>query len=168
VAPSLAGTCANSSVLRSVNNFFGPAPYGEQLNAVFQHFVLRQGMASARLMPANQRAAVGVPAEDCHADDAIHALRTGVKPLRRASAERHDVGVADKTKRGNASSDAQSAILWQPGNLSGRGACGGSLEIEDMNKKDMPSLSSFWQKTLEPDIQRAVKLLFAESKNLPH
>jgi hypothetical protein len=39
-------------------------------------------------------------------------------------------------------------------------------KLLELNRKDVPALSSFWQKTLEPDIQHAVELLFAEIKNL--
>jgi hypothetical protein len=39
-------------------------------------------------------------------------------------------------------------------------------KLLELPKKDMPELSSFWRKTLEPEIRQAGSLLFTEHQKL--
>ena len=158
------------SVLRSLNNYFGTsAPTREQLSAVFQQFGLAAGYDQYEpdvCEPALFQ--MECLQKICHVDDAIHACEQELKPLAAGlplsaaaweSLARLSVEVQDLLcgRMYFGSQETYQAVAH----------VGESLrKLLELNKKDMPALSSFWDKTLKPDILLAVDLLFSELKNL--
>jgi DNA-binding NtrC family response regulator len=158
------------SVLRSLTNYFGSsAPTREQLNAVFHHFGLAAGYGTCETDASE-------PAEwqleclrkICHADDAIHACELELKPLAKGIPLKA-VAWESLTRLSMEMQTLMSNRLYFGSQETYQAVAhvGESLgKLLELNKKDMHSLSSLWQKSLEPDIQQAVKLLFAEIKNM--
>jgi transcriptional regulator with GAF, ATPase, and Fis domain len=158
------------SVLRSLNNFFGANhPTRDQLNAVFQHFGLAAGYGQSET-DASEPALLQLEClrKICHADDAIHACELELKPLARGlrlnamaweSLARLSVEMQAlmRNRLYFGSQETYQAVAHVQESLG---------KLLELNRKDMLALSSYWQKTLEPDIQHAVELLFAEIKNL--
>jgi len=158
------------SVLRSLSNYFGTStPTREQLNAVFLQFGLAAGYdryESDVYEPSLFQ--MECLRKICHVDDAIHACEQELKPLAeglplsaaawesltRLSVEMQDL-MCSRMYFG--SQETYQAVAQVAEGL-------GKFLV--LNKKDIPALSSFWQKTLAPDIQQAVALLFSDNKNL--
>jgi hypothetical protein len=158
------------SVLRSLSNYFGTnTPTREQLNAVFQQFGLAAGydqyepdVYEPSLFQMESLRKI------CHVDDAIHACEQELKPL----SEGFPLSAAAWESLARLSVEMQDLMcnrmyFGSQETYQSVAHVGESLkELLDLNKKDMSALSSFWQKTLTPDIQQAVDLLFSELKNL--
>jgi DNA-binding NtrC family response regulator len=158
------------SVLRSLYNFYGSsAPTCEQLNAVFQHFGLAAGYGQ-RDPEAGEPALLHMEClrKICRVDDAIHACEQELKPL--AAGLPLNVAARDSLTRMRVelqtlmrdrlyfgSQETYQAVAHVEESLE---------QLLALPKKETPALSSFLQKTLAPDIQQAVALLFAELKKL--
>ena len=158
------------SVLSSLYNFFGNrAPTREQLNAVFQHFGLAAGY-NLRESEINEPALLQVEClrKICRADDAIHACELALKPL--AAGDPLSAAARDSVTRICAEMQDLMRDRLYFGSQETFQAVAHVEESLDkflaLPKNKVSELSSFWQKSLEPEIQQAVAQLFTELKKL--
>jgi DNA-binding NtrC family response regulator len=158
------------SVLSSLYNFFGASGLKrEQLNAVFQHFGLAAGYGQ-RMHEAGEPALLQMEClrKICHADEAIRACEQELKPLA-AELPLKDTAWASLTRM----RVEMQALMRNRLYFGNQETYQAMVRVEEnfgklleLPKKDMPELSSFWRKTLEPEIRQAGSLLFTEHQKL--